>query len=160
MGTGKQHKLPVARRDRLIVKELEGEILTYDLDTDKANSLNPTASIVWKNCDGEKTVAQVSRILGAHLKAPVSPDVVWLALDQLGESRLLLQPAARPSDLKRMSRRELAKRIGIAGLALPLITVMTAPSVQAQVSCAGPGDPCPPFCCFEAPCIEGFCSPF
>ena len=159
MGTGKQHKLPVARRDRLIVKELEGEILTYDLDTDKACSLNPTASIVWKNCDGEKTVAQVSRILGAHLKAPVSPDVVWLALDQLGESRLLVQPASRPSDMNQISRRELAKRIGIAALALPLIIAITAPTAQAQGSCIQAGQPCnPPFtpCCPNLVC-EGTC---
>ena len=158
MRTGAKQKLPVARKDQLIVKELESEVLTYDLSTYQAHCLNPTASIVWKNCDGKKTVAQVVRILEAHLKAPVSPDVVWLALDQLGESRLLVQPASRPSDMNQISRREVARRIGIAALALPLIIAITAPTAQAAGSCVPGGQPCvPPNNCCPPFFCEGTC---
>ena len=157
MRTGAKQKLPVARKDQLIVKELESEVLTYDLSTYQAHCLNPTASIVWKNCDGKKTVEQVVRILEAHLKAPVSPDVVWLALDQLGESRLLVQPASRPPDMNQISRREVARRIGIAALALPLIIAITTPTAQAQGSCVGAGQPCIPNNCCPPRFCEGTC---
>ena len=45
---------PVARTESLIVKEVDGETLVYDLTTDKAHCLNDTATRVWKNCDGRK----------------------------------------------------------------------------------------------------------
>jgi len=41
-------QLPLARKDQLIVKEVDDEVLVYDLKTDQAHCLNKTAALVWK----------------------------------------------------------------------------------------------------------------
>ncbi|MBC8032272.1 MAG: PqqD family peptide modification chaperone [Pyrinomonadaceae bacterium] len=64
-------------------RELADETLIYDLATDQAYCLNLTAARVWKNCDGERTVAQLGELLKVDADAPVPDDIIWLALDQL-----------------------------------------------------------------------------
>ena len=51
-------KMPQARTSGLIVKEVDGEILIYDRETNKAHCLNQTAAKVWEHCDGKTTVSQ------------------------------------------------------------------------------------------------------
>ena len=87
---------PVARTASLIVKEVDGEILVYDLQTDKAHCLNDTAARVWKNCDGRKSVSEISEVLSAESNTSVKDEVVWLALDQLEKFKLLEETPARP----------------------------------------------------------------
>src|SRR6266571_4556339 len=40
-----QGKPPLARKEGLVVKEVSGEVLLYDLDRDKAHCLNQTAAL-------------------------------------------------------------------------------------------------------------------
>ncbi len=65
------------------------EVLIYDLDTNKAHCLNQTASLVWKACDGKKSVAEITQNLEKELNASVPEDLVWLAIDQLSQDNLL-----------------------------------------------------------------------
>lgn len=44
--------LPRARSQKLVVQELNGETLVYDLQKHKAYCLNRTASQLWRACDG------------------------------------------------------------------------------------------------------------
>src|SRR5688572_25192379 len=81
--------LPVARRINLIVKELPDETLIYDLDSDEAHCLNQTAALVWKNCDGQKTVLQIRKSLQRDLRTQVPEEMVWLAFEQLHKSNLI-----------------------------------------------------------------------
>ena len=81
--------LPIARKDSLIVKELPDETLVYDTQRDKAHCLNSTAALVWKNCDGKKTVDQLREVMEHDAGAPVPEEMVWLALDQLESFKLL-----------------------------------------------------------------------
>jgi len=74
---------PIARKKSLIIKELPTETLVYDLETDKAHCLNETAARVWKNCDGQQTVAQLRELTEQETNSPVPEEMVWLALDQL-----------------------------------------------------------------------------
>ena len=62
MDNQKEH-LPLARKDALIVSELEDEVLVYDLKRDKAHCLNSTAASVWKRCDGKLAVTDMTRLL-------------------------------------------------------------------------------------------------
>jgi coenzyme PQQ synthesis protein D (PqqD) len=157
---------PVARTRNLIIKELPGETLIYDLDSDKAHCLNQTAALVWKNCDGEKTASELRELLEQELSTPVPEEIVWLALDQLQRFHLLTHVPARPSCLAGTKRRELVKHIGIAALTLPLIMSLSAPtSAQAGSPCSCTGQNCrPPGCpctkngdCMNK-CENGFCT--
>src|SRR5215208_278306 len=77
--------LPVARKTRLVVRELAEEVLVYDEEGHRAHCLNRTAALVWKSCDGKTPVSGIAERVSGQLSAPVSDEVVWLALDQLAE---------------------------------------------------------------------------
>jgi hypothetical protein len=143
--------LPVARRKNLIIKELPDETLIYDLDTDKAHCLNQTAALVWKNCDGRKTVSELRALLDEGASTQVPEEMVWLALDKLRKFDLLAQVPARPVGLSGVKRRELVKHIGLAALALPIIMSVSAPtSAQAGSPCSCTTNNCRPDGC---PCL-------
>jgi hypothetical protein len=136
---------PAARRDRLIVRELENETLVYDQQRDEAHCLNQTAALVWKQCDGQTSVDEIATRLADELQQKVDPKVVWLALAQLRRKRLLLERLPRQAtgsiqlrkrDKPRISRRELALRLGQAMvIALPLVTTIVAPRPASAGSC-------------------------
>jgi Coenzyme PQQ synthesis protein D (PqqD) len=123
--------LPRARKDDLVTRQIPGELLVYDLKRHKAYCLNQTAAAVWKNSDGKHTVSDLAAELQKDQQSPVDERIVWLALDQLERSCLLQTKAAKPIDLPVVTRRNLI-RAGIAtAIALPLVTMIAAPTAQA-----------------------------
>lgn len=58
--------LPKARSEGLITKEVDGELLVYDLERDRAHCLNEIAAAIWKRCDGSTTTTEIA----AQLSAP------------------------------------------------------------------------------------------
>jgi len=157
--------LPIARKDSLIVKELPDETLVYDTQRDKAHCLNSTAALVWKNCDGKKTVDQLRELMEQDAGARVPEEMVWLALDQLESFKLLDDAPAKPEMLSGMSRRNLVKRIGFAALALPVIISISTQPASAQASllpsgacCGSPGQ-CQSNSCNQSPTCVGIPQP-
>ena len=147
--------LPIARKDSLIVKELPDETLVYDTQRDKAHCLNSTAALVWKNCDGKKTVDQLRELMEQDAGARVPEEMVWLALDQLESFKLLDDAPAKPEMLSGMSRRNLVKRIGFAALALPVIISISTQPASAQASLLPPGACCgSPGACASNSCVQ------
>ena len=151
---------PRARKEDLIIKEVDGEILVYDLANDKAHCLNQTAARIWKNCDGNRTVTELAALLAAETNSTVPDEVVWMALDQLEKFGLLAETPLLPFQMKGMNRRELVRKIGIGALALPLIISISAPPAAAQVSklpnnrcCSNPGDCASNNCVNQPGCI-------
>ena len=126
---------PLARTNGLVVQEVPNEVLVFDMETNEAHCLNETAAMVWKHCDGETSVAKIAEILGNDKGSDVNNEVVWLAIDQLKEHKLLEKHVE--SKFAGRSRREVLRKIGMASMvALPIIASMAAPtSVLAQTSC-------------------------
>ena len=153
--------LPAARKSRLVVRELAEEVLVYDESDHRAHCLNRTAALVWKSCDGKTPVSGIAERVSGQLSAPVSDEVVWLALDQLAEFDLLARGESRPAaapDL--VSRRGMLRRLGIAAaVSLPLITSVVSPTAaEAQSPCNEENCP-PPMCCSGGVCLpEAECS--
>ncbi len=58
---------PQARQDKLLVQEVGDELVVYDQKRHVAHSLNRTAALVWQNCDGQRTVADLAALLGLPL---------------------------------------------------------------------------------------------
>lgn len=133
---------PLARKDSLIVKNLPDETLVYDRVTDQAHCLNLTATLVWKNCDGKRSVAELREALELETKATVPEEVVLLALEQLEKFKLLDRASSKTFQMPGMTRRDLVRRVGFAALALPLIISITAQPAFAQGSLAPPGACC------------------
>jgi hypothetical protein len=119
----------------LTVEELGDELLVYDLKTDRAHSLSPTAARVWRACDGRTQAAALAGQL------EIEADQVTRALDEL-ESCELLAPGAHSG----LSRRELTVRVAkgaVAAASAPLIISIVAPTPAAAQSippgCTGIG---------------------
>lgn len=150
--------LPKARRDGLIVRELEDETLVYDQERDEAHCLNQTAALVWKYCDGQVSATEIAALVESELQTPVDEQVVWLALAQLRRKRLLTERVPHTRSTPRISRRELAHKLAQAVvIALPLITTIAAPMPASAASCS-PNCGVPPLaeCCpAGCPCQGG-----
>ncbi|MGH9883500.1 MAG: PqqD family peptide modification chaperone [Pyrinomonadaceae bacterium] len=155
-----QFRKPLARKGSLIVKEVSGEVLIYDLDRDKAHCLNETAALVWKYCDGKKDAAAIARRLEKDLNTTVDEKIVWYALSQLSKDHLLEEQVTPPALIAGLNRRDMIRALGIAAVvAVPVVTSIVAPTaVQAGVSCFPQGSGCetPSQCC-SGRCVEGVC---
>lgn len=136
----KNDSKPISRKSDIVIQEYGAEILIYDLKIHKAFSLNETSALVWRACDGNKTVSEISGQISRQLNSPVSEDFVWLALEQLKKDNLLENAAEVSADFDGLSRREVIRRVGFATLvALPLVSSLIAPMAIHAVSgvCGG-----------------------
>lgn len=132
---------PRARREALVVQELEGETLVYDQRVHRAHCLNGTASEVFRLADGSRSVPEIAAVLGERLGC-AEPDLVWAAVEELGRAELLEDPQRVPSGGR--SRRAALKRLGL-GLLVPTVISVLAPTPAEALgtcvdSCAGQPD--------------------
>lgn len=146
----KEGEYPRARLDCL-EREFGDEILVYDRERNVGHCLNSTAAAAWKLCDGKKSTSELAKILTQRFATPVDESVVLLAIEELSQARLLVEPE-KPA--RRTSRREAIRAIGIAGaIALPLVTSLVAPTPARAASCLANGRPC----VSNAQCCSGHC---
>lgn len=137
----KESDYPRAVSDDLVIQELKGELLIYNLITHKAFCLNETSALVWKACDGMKSVSEISREVSKNLKSPVDEDFIWLAIDGLKKDELLIENENIEITFNGLSRREMIRKVGLAtAVALPIVSSLVAPAAaQAQSSGSGSG---------------------
>lgn len=132
------NKNPISRRDNIVLQEMEGEVLIYDLGNDKAFCLNETSAFVWQACDGKTSVSEIAQDLNKKFKTDANEDLVWLALDQLKKENLIENGDELPNHFAGMSRREAVRKVGLASLiALPVIMAVAAPTARAAASICG-----------------------
>src|SRR5207245_43155 len=101
---------PRIRKFDLTIKELHDETLVYDLKHQKAHCLNQTAGLVWRQCDGKTTPAEIASILDHELGITADEQLVWFALERLKRARLLEDEIAPREKLTLYSRRALARK--------------------------------------------------
>ena len=149
-------KMPQARRTGLIIQEVDGEILIYDQNTNKAHCLNQTAAKIWKYCDGETTLAEACKALSCDLDTPVDEKLVWYAVDQFSKDNLLEKGIEQPAFIiAGMNRRQMVRTLGLAAvIAVPLVTSIVAPTPAQAATCMPPGQPCGT----AAQCCSGLCT--
>jgi Coenzyme PQQ synthesis protein D (PqqD) len=133
----------------MIVREIDGETLVYDQSCDAASCLNEFAARVWRECDGETSVAEIASALGEDERA------VWLAVHQLKKAQLLTEAIAFPSDMSvAKSRREITGRLGL-GAAVFVTSIVAPMPAQAASACGTLGKPCLAL----SPGLQGTCCP-
>jgi hypothetical protein len=133
---------PTRRSDQLLVEDLGDETLVYDVSRHKAHCLSRTARLVWERCDGETPVSAIAGALRHEAGMPADERVVWFALGQLDKARLL-EGRFTPLDERELcSRRELARRLGVAAALLPFVTSVLAPTAAASASICSGHPPC------------------
>jgi hypothetical protein len=126
---------PISRQDNIVIQELRDEILIYDLQKNKALCLNQTSAMIWQECDGHQSVAEIARKLSRNLKSKVSEDLVWMALSQFKADNLLDKNNDFVTPLDGLTRREVVRRIGFASIvAIPVISAIVAPTAMLAQS--------------------------
>jgi len=113
-----------ARRRNLVTQEVGDDLVVYDLTSHRAHRLNPTTALIWRHCDGRRTVAELAELVGR------GEALVGLALDQLEQAGLLDARLARSAEERALSRRQVLA-LGLAGVAsvlLPGCESMTIPT--------------------------------
>ena len=150
---------PLARNKNLVVKEVAGEVLIYDLEKDKAHCLNQTAALIWKYADGRRDTASIASLLTEELNTTVNEKVVWYALSQLSKDNLL-ENKFTPQSMAGMNRREVIRALGIAAVvAVPVVTSIVAPTPAQAATCITTGGSCTGSAqCCSGLCNGGFCA--
>jgi hypothetical protein len=152
---------PKSRKDSLVVQELDGEVLIYDLQNDKAFCLNMTSATVWQACDGSRNVSDINDFVGEKLNSKSNEDLVWLALDQLKKEKLIENHSELNNRFEGMSRREVVKKVGLASvIALSIVASLVAPLAAHAVSgCPTAACTCPFVTGVGMTCTTPTCAP-
>jgi Coenzyme PQQ synthesis protein D (PqqD) len=130
--TPMEPSVPCAREEALLIEELPDELLVYDLERHRAHTLNRTAALVWRQCDGRTTIAEMAARLHRELDLPADERVVWMALARLQRAHLLQERIATPGSSADYTRRALLRKLALAGgltLLLPAVQSIVAPTV-------------------------------
>ena len=146
---------PLARQEGLAIEELDGELLIYDLETDKAHCLNGEAATVWRLCDGSRSVEELASGVAPDAPKDVAEEMALHALSELGKRRLLVGDVSETGS--GVSRRELFRKlalVGAAGLAIPAVKSIVAPTAAQAATCLPPGA----ICTASAQCCSGTCA--
>lgn len=128
---------PRARQHGIVVQDVLDEVLVYDQERFEAHCLNQSAGTIWRLCDGRSTPDAIAARASEQLGTTVALDVVWHALYQLEEFKLLEAGDSALSVVAPVTRRQLMTTLTRAGLALPLIVGVAAPAA-AQSGSTGP----------------------
>ena len=129
--------LPRGRQNDVVIQRLDGELLVYVVESDRAVCLNEGAAAVWQACDGETTIAGIREAVIRALGTPVDDEFVLLALDDLRKEGLLADEDEAAPALEGLTRREMIRRVGLTtAAALPLVTSVTVPSAAEAQSVA------------------------
>ena len=150
--------LPRLRTSDIIVRELQGELLIYDVVTNNALCLNPAARLVSDHCDGVTTMGEVVDKLGTGANAASAEVVVLSVLSRLQREGLLEGSIDLPGE-DLLSRRRVLSAAAVVGAALPLVSLLVVPSAMAQQSgCLGSLQSCASVedtsCCSGLVCIN------
>jgi len=144
---------PIARRDDLAVRVVDGETLVYDLQRHRAHCLEAVVAAVWRHCDGRSSPAEIARRVAEETGVALPAGAVPVALHRLHRARLLEGAPAPPE----AGRREWLKRAaGLAGLAVVSIAAPTPVDAATCVplgTCEQPGGP------GGGDCTTNFCCP-
>lgn len=148
---------PTARRDGLLLREIDDELVIYDETTHRAHCLNATAVLVWRSCDGERTVAELARLIARETGLPEDEAPVLLALRELATAGLLGEEV-QPADIPDLGRREALRRLGrtaAAAVLLPAVVSIVSPTPAEAASCLATDAACTS----SSQCCSGLCLP-
>lgn len=112
--------------------------------------------MIWRHCDGLRTVAELARAAQEGLGAPVTEEMVRLALGRMEKEHLLQGRLDQPETAGQITRRQALRKaalVGGAALLLPVIQSMAAPTpaMAMSIGCATRGQMASP----TRPCCNG-----
>ena len=161
MGANIKPENPLARIENLLVEDVAGELLIYDVKTNRAHCLNESAAAIWRHCDGSRSLDKLADDLFPKLESSEGQRLVALGIERLRRRRLLDRSTLSGPTID-LSKRQMLKKVAIlaaaAGVAAPLVCTVLAPTSAYAFSCGHDGAPCTsPFDCCLGLCTGGHC---
>jgi len=128
--------LPLARpeSDDLVVKMLLPETLIFDIRTYRAVTLNAAATLLWRRCDGQTSIAALAQALRDDLGLNADEETVWAGLEELQKESLLDVCPPIPTSLTSLTKRRLRRRLIVAG-SVTFLSGILVPEASAAGSC-------------------------
>jgi hypothetical protein len=129
---------PKACTHDMVVQEVDRDTLVYDKKRHQAHCLNSLASLIWRHCDGQRNLPDLAKLAHEQLGVPNDVQLIEVGLHDLAQAKLLdIAPEATPEQ-RHYTRREVARRLGVAAAAglilLPVITSVGTASAQSIAS--------------------------
>jgi hypothetical protein len=148
-------KHPKARSENLLVEEVAGELLIYDVNNNRAHCLSESAAAIWRHCNGSRSITMLAKHLFPSLAPSDAEQLVGVGVERLRRRRLVESSVTAPSvDL---SKRQMLKKVAIlaaaAGIVAPLVSTVVAPTAAYAFSCLPRGMPCSS----SVQCCSGVC---
>ena len=137
-------ELEIARSgsSEFIVQALpDGSTAIFEVATKNVYSLNPSAAAAWEACASATTLSRLATAMSRRLNRPVTEDLAHEAVSELLAVGLV---SATPAERLGSSRRAMLKQV--AGVALPVVLVLTGAEQRAHAQSNGsnPVTPTPP----------------
>ena len=125
---------PKARQDDIVTQEIFDELVIYDLKRDKVHTLNPTAALVWRYCDGQHSPANLAKLMAEKHETPQGEALVMLTLDRLEKAHLLENKVTSPNGQRLLTRRQVIKMAGLSIALLPVVKSIVAPTAAQAIT--------------------------
>ena len=130
---------PKASTHAMVVQEVDRDILVYDKKHHQAHCLNPLASLIWHHCDGQRSLLDLARLAHEQLGVPNDVQLIEVGLHDLAQAKLLESAPEATPEQRQYTRREVARRLGVAASAgLILLPVITSVGTASAASIASP----------------------
>src|SRR5512141_3405907 len=104
---------PRVRTAGLVVRELAGELIVYDLGRHRAHCLGDAAAAVWRRCDGRTSVSEIARAVAEERGETLGPRAVLAAVRRFERAHLLESPLPRRCAPEPMARRSLLRGMAV-----------------------------------------------
>lgn len=135
--------LPQARSAKLCVQPVADELLIYDQRSLHIRRLNRTAALIWRHCNGRRSITDLTALARTELNAPqLTAAVVQRAVDRLDKTGLLVDAPAHTRQAPPRFRRA-SRSLPRAGAYVPVVASFLAPTpLMAASLTVGCGTPC------------------
>jgi len=159
--TNSDDQLPKARTRDLLMEEVAGELLIFDVSRNRAHCLNASAAAIWQHCNGARSPVELAEHLFPGVEPAEREQLVRVGLERLRRRHLLESSSA--DFTVNLSKRHMIKKLAMvaaaAGIAAPVVSSIVAPTPGYAVSCGTQGMPCMTDvnCCEGLACPLGIC---
>ena len=110
----------------------DGSTAIFEVATKNVYSLNQSAAAAWEACASPTTLSRLATEMSRRLSSPVTEDLAHEAVSELVAVGLV---SASPAERLGTSRRAMLKQV--AGLALPVVLVLTGAEQRAHAQSNG-----------------------
>ena len=132
---------PKAKSKGMVVQEIGGELLVYDLERNEAHCLNALTSFVWQHADGSANAARL--VAPARERGIDGADEagVGAALASLSDAHMLEEPMPEMPEAD-LSRRQMIRQVAAIGGVAATVAIASIVAPTPADAKTRPSNPC------------------